>query len=218
MRISALYVLVLKEFKIEFRQSSTLMGLLMYVCSSTYLMYLVGPNPSAQGWNTLFWILHLFIATNACSKSFVQESNDRFLYHYTTLKPQELILSKIIFSTALMLVLSGVSYGLFCLFLGQPVTQQLQFLALSFSGAVGLSVLFTFLAAISAQAGNSSTLLAILGFPLIVPQLLLLSKLSQPLIQNTFSPTWGMQFMLLWALNALLVALSLLLFPFVWRK
>jgi heme exporter protein B len=43
---------------------------------------------------------------------------------------------------------------------------------------MSLSLVFTFLAAIAARAQQSAALMAILGFPLVIPQLLLLSKIS----------------------------------------
>ena len=45
-------------------------------------------------------------------------------------------------------------------------------------GGMSLSLVFTFLAAIAARAQQSAALMAILGFPLVIPQLLLLSKIS----------------------------------------
>ena len=46
-------------------------------------------------------------------------------------------------------------------------------------GSISLSLVFTLLAAIAAKAQQNAALMAILGFPLIVPQLLLVIRLSK---------------------------------------
>ncbi|MCZ0211698.1 hypothetical protein OZK63_40775, partial [Streptomyces sp. UMAF16] len=52
------------------------------------------------------------------------------------------------------------------------------FVGISMLGGLSLSLVFTFLAAIAAKAEQQAALMAIMGFPLIIPQLLLLIKIA----------------------------------------
>ncbi|MFN7295279.1 MAG: hypothetical protein ACK5T9_03355 [Bacteroidota bacterium] len=85
--------LIQKEIRLEWRNKYALGGILLYVIATVYTAYLSFKNiihPAT--WNALFWIIMLFAAINAISKSFVQDSNGRQLYYYTMLKPQHVII------------------------------------------------------------------------------------------------------------------------------
>jgi heme exporter protein B len=77
-----------------------------------------------------------------------------------------------------MLVMSLLTLLIFTLLLGNPGDLFYKFLLISFLGGTGLSLVFTFLAAIAAKAQQQSALMAIMGFPIVIPQLLLLGKIS----------------------------------------
>lgn len=75
------------------------------------------------------------------------------------------------------------------------------------------------LAAIATKALQQASLMAILGFPLILPQLLLLMKLSRTVLGESFSASSPLQVaMLLMALDVSVAVLSLILFPFLWKE
>lgn len=60
--------------------------------------------------------------------------------------------------------------------------------------------------------------MAILGFPLIVPQLLLLTRLSRLAYAEVFREGVALQVvLLLLALDLAIVVLSVILFPFLWK-
>jgi heme exporter protein B len=74
------------------------------------------------------------------------------------------------------------------------------------------------LAAIASKAMQQASLMAILGFPVIMPQLLLLMRLSKVAFSETFAAgaDSGIVWLLL-ALDASVVLLTLILFPFLWK-
>ncbi|MEZ4918327.1 MAG: hypothetical protein R2792_04400 [Saprospiraceae bacterium] len=51
---------------------------------------------------------------------------------------------------------------------------------------MGFSIAFTFIAAIAAKANNGATLMAILSFPVILPILLTLMRLSSISLHDLF--------------------------------
>jgi len=166
----------------------------------------------------LFWIIQLFVCVNAVAKSFLQESRGRMLYFYTISGAKEFIIAKLIYNIILMLIMSLLSLGLFFILLKNPLSNTLQFVAIVCLGGISLSLVFTLLAAIAAKAQQNAALMAILGFPLIIPQLLLLIRLSKVAFGEVFREGALFQLSLLViGLDIMVVALSIILFPFLWK-
>ncbi|HVS95399.1 MAG TPA: heme exporter protein CcmB [Puia sp.] len=205
-----------KDVLLEVRQQYTFYGVLLYVASTIFVLYLAMGQPEAAVWKGLFWMMQLFICVNAVAKSFLQEGKERLLYFYSIAGARDFILSKLLFNALLMVVMSLVSLGLFLLMLGDPTSDAVAFLFISSLGGISLSLVFTFLAAIAARAQQSAALMAILGFPLVIPQLLLLNKISTIAFAEVQGGLSGM-IALLAALDGMIVVLAIILFPFLWK-
>jgi len=201
---------------LEIRQQYAFYGVLLYVGATIFVLYMAIEEPESRVWNGLFWVLQLFICINAVAKSFLQESSSRLLYYHSIASPQQFILSKLLFNAVLMLVMSSAAFLVFTLFLGNPGFSFWSFLLLVLAGGLSLSLVFTFLAAIAAKAQQNAAIMAILGFPIIIPQLILLMKLSAAAFssQSSLSPT---PFLLLLAMDGLVILLAVILFPFLWK-
>lgn len=210
-------VLLRKEALLELRMNYAISGILLYVFSTVFVVFVAFVQIQPQVWNTLFWIIALFTSVNAIVKSFVQENSARQLYYYSLVHPIAILLSKIIYNTILLLLLSVLCWVGLGFVGGNPVRDAGQFVLAIVLASVGFSITFTFIAAISAKADNSATLMAILSFPLIIPILLTLIKLSANALR-LLNDTGVMQDV--WALvgiDLLLLAVALVLYPFLWR-
>jgi heme exporter protein B len=115
-----------------------------------------------------------------------------------------------------MLVMSALSLVLFALFMTYPVERSAIFVGLVFLGGWSLSLVFTFLAAIAAKSQQNAAIMAILGFPIIIPQLLVLMKVST-IAFDTTAAVPVINIVLLFASNLLVILLSVILFPFLWK-
>ena len=206
-----------KEFTLEFRQKYAISGILLYVLSTVFIVYMAVQNVSPQLWNVLFWVIMLFASVNAVVKSFVQESGYRQLYYYQLLNPVAILLSKMIYNTVLLLVLSVLTFFALGFIAGNPVQHAGSFALALFFGSLGFSITFTFVSAIAGKADNSSTLMAILSFPVIIPVLLLLVNLSAHALGVLGGSMIGRDIMMLVAVDLILMALGLVLFPYLWR-
>ena len=203
---------------LEIRQQYTFYGILLYIASTIFVLYLAMGQPEAAAWNGLFWMNLLFICINAVAKSFLQESRGRMLYYYSIAGALDFILAKLLYNVLLMLVMSLLSLLMFSFFLGSPFLNNLQFIGITVLGGVSISLVFTLLAAIAARANQNAALMAILGFPLIIPQLLLLVKISKSAFGEVFNDgALGQMVLLLSGLDVMVVFLSLILFPFLWK-
>ena len=190
--------------------------MLLYVGATIFVLYMAIENPDTATWNGLFWIIQLFISINAVAKSFLQEGRGRMLYYQTIASPQNFILSKLLFNSLLMLVMSALSFILFALFMNYPVVKTATFIGLVFLGGWSLSLVFTFLAAIAAKAQQNAAIMAILGFPIIIPQLLMLMNVSGTAF-DAGSAVPASNLLLLLASDGLVVLLAIILFPFLWK-
>lgn len=211
------FTLFKKDFLLELRQQHTFYGILLYVASTIFVLYLAMGQPEAVVWNGLFWMIQLFVCVNAVAKSFLQESRGRLLYFYTIAGARDFIMAKLLFNALLMMVMTIVSLLLFTLLLGNPLSNALKFCGMAILGGTGLSIIFTFLSAVAARAGQGAALMAILGFPLIIPQVLLTMKLSNTAFSDVFLGSSFQIVALLAALDALIIVLCVILFPFLWK-
>lgn len=205
-----------KDILLEIRQQYTFYGILLYIAATIFVLYMAVEEPETKVWNGLFWVIQLFICINAVAKSFLQESQGRMLYFYSIASPRDFVLAKLLFNSLLMLIMSLLSLILFTLFLGNPMQKAATFTGLGLLGGWGLSLVFTFLAAIAAKARQNAAIMAILGFPIIIPQLILLMQLSNA----AFSPDLTVPIanvLLLVALNVMVILLAVILFPFLWK-
>ncbi len=212
-QISALFR---KDLLLELRQSYTLYGVLLYVGATIFVLYMAITNPSQSVWNGLFWVIQLFVCINAVAKSFLQESRGRMLYYQSIVSAQNFVLAKLLFNSLLMLLMTGVSLLVFVLFFGNPLLRTLPFVGVALLGGWSLSLVFSFLAAIAAKAQQNAAIMAILGFPLIIPQLLMLMQVSNAFFTTQPVPV-GNTIMLLAVIDVFVVVLATILFPFLWK-
>jgi len=210
--------LVAKEIRLELKQGYVLNGILLYLISTIFISYLAFENTiTGETWNSLFWIILLFIAVNGISKSFVQESPARHLYYYTIASPRAVILAKILYNLLLMSVLSLLSFVFYLLLMGNRVVNIPLFLLTLVLGSLGISSVLTMVAAIASRAGRNFSLMAILSFPIVLPLLAVLMKLSRVAISG---PGWsgtGPLMVILLMINAVVIILAYLLFPYLWK-
>ena len=211
--------LIKKEFLLEFRQKSTLAGILVYIVATVFISALSFKkiiHPTV--WNALFWTIFMFISVNVSSKSFMQETKGKGLYNYIYYHPRQFILSKIMYNMILMAVLSLLTFFFYSWFVGSMVQDMGMFLlALVFSSSA-FSGILSLMSAIASKANNNISLMAILSFPVLMPLLLVSVKLSKHAIDGL---AWSVSYkylLILIMLNFVVVALATLLFNYLWKE
>ncbi len=169
-------------------------------------------------WSALYWIIVMFSGVNSVAKSFIGEKKGIDIYMYSIADPHEIILSKIIYNALLCGVMSVICFGLFALFFGNPILDMTVFSAVLALACIGFSGAFTMLSGIASRSGNSNVVMAVLSFPVIISILLLVIKLTKNCIDGLDPSISTTDLLTLGAVDALLVAMSYILFPFVWRS
>lgn len=215
--IQQIWTLFRKDLLLEIRQQYSFYGILLYIASTLFVIFLSIKDPEPEVWNGLFWVTQLFISINAVAKSFLAESRGRMLYFYSLVSPAWFVLAKLLFNSLLMLIMSLLALLLFTMLMDAPLVRPWYFVGLVLLGGWSLSLIFTFLAAIAARAQQNAAIMAVLGFPLITPQLILLMKISNAAF-NPILSVKPMEILLLVALDLLVALLAVILFPFLWKE
>ena len=219
--LKKIFTILYKDYRIELVQSHLFFSLGLYLISSIYIIY-VYFQPfgilDMESWISIFWIIILFGAITSISKSFFQESNKRNYYYYYLYSPDELILSKLIYNFIFLSLISLFTFGVFILLIGNVIVSTSFFLCLLVLGSFSISNCLTLVSAIGHQVKNNSIIISVLSFPIILPILLLLIKISK-ISSTEFS--WNLvqdDIYLLFLLNIILLALTKILFTFLWRN
>lgn len=213
---------IFKELKQEWRNRYALNGIVLYLTCTIFICYLsfnVRANTFSPAlWNALFWIIILFAAINAVAKSFMSESKGRQLYYYTLVSPRVIIVARTLYNAMLMTVLALLGLAFYSLVMGNPVADITLFILNVVLASVGFSAALTLISAIASKAGGNQALMAILGFPVLLPMLLIVIKISKNAMDGLERAVSLDELFTLLAINLITGALSYLLFPYLWRS
>jgi heme exporter protein B len=158
----------------------------------------------------------MFITINVSGKSFLQETKGKSLFNYMYYNPRQFIISKIVYNMLLMMALSMVTFFFYAWFVGNMVQDMPMFLITLLFSSSAFSGILSLMSAIASKANNIS-LMAILSFPVIMPLLIVSIKLSKHAIDGL---AWSVSYnylLILIMLNFIVIALSTLLFAYLWR-
>ena len=206
------------NIKLEWRKRQSILAILIYVLTTTYLSYLVfNGDVSQETWNSLFWIVLIFAAIQAAFRSFQNEADRRFLLYFGMVKPQALILGKILYNFIYLAIIGLFTFGLFLFFMGSDVEDPLAFISLLLIACSGFAAILTFVSGISAKAGDNPALPAILSIPLLFPQVLALSSISVRALTGFSWSVNGPIVLVLLLLTLISTLLSYVLFAYLWR-
>lgn len=209
------------EWQLDRRQKHVWGSMALYVVSTVYVCYQgVRHLFDVPIWNALFWIILLFAAFNALGRSFQRENAGRQLYLYTLASPRSVVLARTLYNGVIMAVLSLLSLAAYALFIGSSPLDAARldiFLTVAVVGGTGFALVLTLISALAARAGNGIGLMAILGFPIVLPMLLSLMKASKLALDGMGWDICGKYVLWLVLMDLITITLAWLLFPYLWR-
>lgn len=212
------WAMLKKDLLLEWRQKYAISGILLYMLCIVFIIFMTfGQGVRGPVWVVLYWIIILFTAVNAVAKSFMQESPGRMLYYYTLASPQAIMLGKIFYNIGIMLFMALLAVVLHGITSGYPVVDSPSFLLAMVMGAIAFATTFSMISAIAAKASNSGTLMAILSFPVLIPILIILIRISLNALQTAKLSANIQDLLYLSALDVMILAMALVLFPYLWR-
>lgn len=214
-----LSLLIKKEFLLEFRQKSTLGGVLVYVIGTIFVSALCFKGKlDKPTWNALFWVITLFTSVTISGKSFLKETGGQALFNYLHYSPQQFIIAKVLYNMVFMLGLSFVTYFFYAFFIKDEVENLGLFFVVLLLASTGLAGILSLMSAISSKANGNFAIMSILSFPVVMPLILVIIRLSKQAVDGIEWAGVGLDFIvILIALNVITLILSFLLFPYLWR-
>ena len=214
--------LIKHELNLEFKQKQFISSIVLYIVSTIFVCSLSFTSiADTTIWNALFWIIILFSLTNAISKSFLNENSEKQIFLYTLINPRVLILGKIIYNLILSIILVLLSFFIFNFFIQTEGLEGINyglFLLAVLLGSTSISSTLTLVSAIAAKTNNNIGILSILAFPILIPSLLLSIQFSNLAIIGGNLDMANQFIVFLSLINLLIIILSFLLFPYLWRE
>jgi heme exporter protein B len=169
---------------------------------------------------SMLWIVMFFSAMTGLQRSFVSEE-ERGTSLLLSLHAPSLAVyfGKLLFNMALTVVLYGLATTAFFVFIGDVAIRSPLLFATSFLlGSLATASATTIIAAIIAKANAKTALFPVLSFPALLPLLL-------PGVETTYQALSGVafaearnNFQIVGSYMIVVIAMSAMLFDFVWKE
>lgn len=207
------------EWTKEFKNLTSWMSTLQYVLSATFIVYLIFRDLSGQMWLALFWVIAIFSLINASVSAFKDTFSRDFPWLYQLYAPENVLISKLIFSILKNIIMLMVLWGMMVLFFGQAVQLPLGFFVSLVLAALNFSAISHLVNAIAHRTDRSQTLYPVLSLPLTIPVILELYNLGAITIGiNPAANNWWSDASILTGLGLLFSMAALFLIPYVWKQ
>ncbi len=217
LQFKKIYGLILKDFLLERKNQNTFLSSLLFLAITTYLSYLLMLKINVPiAWLSLFWVVHTFSGFNLIITSAGMEKKEQFYYIQQLISPSQYYISKTLFyflqlsTLGIITVLLWNLLGLKSLYLTKIFIPLLLHSAI-FSSILVLTVLM------NNKTSGGFGLLLIVSMPLLIPEILIISKVSQNIIQSFEYITYKKLIYSQALLMIISFTLCYILFPYLWK-
>jgi heme exporter protein B len=209
-----------KDLRSELRSRSALNAILLFAVTALVVVGFAagGALKGAVIQAALLWVILFFAAFAGLAHSFQTEmETGTWLALNLSCSPSAIYAGKLVFNLVLLLTIVVLVAPLFALMASLSVVRPVAFAMVVLFGSVGLGAGATFTAAILARAGGQSALYGALGFPLLLPLLLMAVRATSLTLQpGDANEIWRILSGLV-AFATMLILGGALLFPILWE-
>ena len=210
-----------KDVHSEFRTRYAMNALVMFVvvALSIILFSLGDESVSPAVLSGILWVIIFFSGMSGLSRTFVsEEERGTVLTLQLLAEPSAVYAGKLLFNMVLTVCLNMFIAVSYVLLVQQFVVQSpVVFWITILLGSFGIAAAATILAAIIAKANTKGTIYPVLAFPIMLPLLLTVMNATRLATEGAaLSEALG-EFQVLVAYTAVIVAVSVILFDFVWK-
>ncbi len=216
--LRAVFIHIVKDARIEFRSRFALNMVLAFAAITTLSVSLSSGGivfpPAVHG--VLLWVIIFFSAMSGLAHLFTREEEEgTALFLRINSRAAVVYTAKLVFNTAVLLVVGLVVTPLYLFFLGVGVASPLFFAAIVACGCLAVAASTTLLAAITAKSGGRGSLLTILSFPIALPVLWVCIKgTTAAMVSAGGGGASNLVFLL--AFSGAMTAVSYMLFEHIW--
>jgi heme exporter protein B len=216
------YSLFKKDWQSEMRTRYAINALVMFiiVTISVIMFSLAGEKIDEYLTGGLLWVVIFFSAMSGLSRAFVsEEERGTTMTLHLIASPSTVFSGKLIFNLLLVFLMNFVITILFILLFESFVIKN--FLLFSFAfilGNIGIAVSSTIIAAIISKASAKGTLYPVLSFPILLPLILVLLKLTKFALDGNSVGDSMIEILVLVCYDIIMLTASYLLFDFIWKE
>lgn len=215
--LQQLFRYIQRDFSIEWKNKSIIGSSIVYLISVIFICMHAFEQFDPDVWNALFWIVMMFSVLTVAGRSFQNETGELFLYHYHLAKPEIIVTAKLLLNGIYSIFLSLVAYLFFSIFLGNQIQNSLTMFVALLLGGSGLGFLFTLTSGLSARSSGNLVLTSILSLPILLPLIIIVVQLTERAFANYNFQQNLKLFAGLFLLNVIIIAITYVLFPYLWR-
>ncbi len=211
---------LVKDIRTELRTRYSLNALFMFAFTTLVVVSFslgqasLGPSILAA----LYWIVIFFASMSALAGVFIKEEDTKTAQ---TLKlyarPSVIYTGKLIYNIILLLLLCLLVTPLFVILMRVDVPDLSLFIVVILLGAIGLAGATTLIGAIVSKANVRGALFAVLSFPILLPLLVAAIGGTQAALADDGWVGAANDIKLLIAYAVIMIAISVVLFDFVWN-
>ncbi len=217
--MSSYIELLRTEWSKEFKNMTNWMTTLQFGLSATFIVYLILRDLSGQMWLALFWVIAIFSLINASVSAFKDTFTRDYVWLYQLYSPENVLLSKLMYSVLKNTLLLMVLWGLMILFFGQAVRMPGGFFISLVLAAINFSAISHLVNAIAQRTERSQSLYPVLSLPLTIPVVLELYNMGAITIGlNPAANNWWSDASILFGLGLVFSVAALFLIPYVWKQ
>jgi heme exporter protein B len=213
--------LFLKDFRSELRTRYAINALVMFVITtlSIILFSIGGERVSPDVLAGMLWVVIFFSAMSGLSRSFVsEEERGTTMTLHLLAQPAIIYFGKLLFNLVLIFSINALVVALYLIFIPLFAVKTTSiFIITLVLGSFGLACASTIIAAIIAKANSKGTLYPVLSFPILLPLLMTVMNATKLALDGAPLAEAMGEFRVLVSYSGVLIAVSWVLFDFVWK-
>lgn len=210
-----------KDLALELRTRIALHTILAFTGSSLLLILLTlrADQLEADARSGLVWIIILFAAMAGMARTFVSETEQK-TWHLLRLhgRAGDIFLGKLLYNILFLTAILAATFLLYLIMMNQPVHYPGYLATALMLGATGLASVTTLTSAMIARADRRGAIFSVLSIPLLVPLLLILTRITRVALTGEDDPEWLNDLSALIGFAGATITAGILLFDFIWDE
>lgn len=211
-----------KDLRSELRTRYALNALVMFVITtlSVILFALGNESVSPEILSGVLWIIIFFSTMSGLSRTFVsEEERGTVMTLQLIARPLTVFVGKLAFNLVLLIAMNAFTVALYLLFISSfSIGNYGIFIITLVLGTMGLASASTIIAAIIAKANTKGTLYPVLSFPILLPLLLTVINATKMAVEGSATSEAYGEFRVLVSYLIVILAVSTVLFEFIWKE
>lgn len=216
----AIFAVFKKDFMLEMRTRYALNTMLAFTGSALLLILFtlraqqLDPTPKSG----LVWIIILFAAMAGMARSFVQETDQKtWLLLHIHGSASDVYTGKLLYNFLFLLTLNLFTFVLYLLMMNLMIVNLFYLISGVVFGALGLAAVTTLTSAMISRADRRGAVFSVLSIPLLVPLLLILTRVTRVALVDGTEPAALNDLMALIGFAGVTITTGILLFEYVWE-